>query len=195
MASPPRLLAQRPAPASPFLRSCSAHSAHWNRDEGLGLPFRPWGWVGSSAGNSAQCRWCGGAAVVPSPLTSAVSDSTSVPVWKSSDFPVHRAAYMIVAALRQITQGKIDLKLGGGGGGLNGRNSTDFTQPSLSHCPATCPNLRRGRIQLAFEGPIDGVETTPATAYCRCAGNPANSRPSFDGPSNAPPCRRGDGNE
>ena len=54
MASPPRLLAQRPAPTSPFLRSCSAHSAHWNRDEGLGLPFRPWGWVGSWARNSAN---------------------------------------------------------------------------------------------------------------------------------------------
>ena len=58
---------------------------------GLGLPFRPWGWVGSSVGNSAQCRWCGGAAVVPSPLTSTISDSTSVPVRTLRDFPAHRA--------------------------------------------------------------------------------------------------------
>ena len=191
MASPPRLLAQRPAPASPSLRSCSAHSAHWNRDEGLGVPFRPWGRVGSSAGNSAQCRWCGGAAVVPSPLTSAVSDSTSVQVWKSSVFLAHRAVPPDCSGIAANYTRKNWFEIGG----LNGRNLTDFTRLSLSHCPTTCPNLRRGAIYLAFEGPLDGVETAAATAYCRCSGNPINSRPSFDGPQDAPPGRRRDGNE
>ena len=44
---------------------------------------------------------------------------------------------------------------------------------------------------FAFDTPLDGVETTPAPAVCRRAGNPTNSRPSFDGPSSAPPGRLG----
>ena len=45
---------------------------------------------------------------------------------------------------------------------------------SMSHCPAVCPDLRRGGIFLAFDTPPDGVETACAPADGRCAGNPAN---------------------
>ena len=51
-----------------------------------------------------------------------------------------------------------------GNWGHNGRNSTDFTQLSLSHCPAVCPNLRWGGIRLALDRPIDRVETAVKAA-------------------------------
>ena len=53
---PPPVLRQRPAPTGSCSRCCPALSAHSNkeRDEGLGLPFRPWGCAGSPAINSAR---------------------------------------------------------------------------------------------------------------------------------------------
>ena len=66
---------------------------------------------------------------------------------------------LIIAALLQITQGKI-----GAEWGPNGRNYTDFTQLSLPHCRAICPDLRRGRIYLAFDWPIDAVKFECAAA-------------------------------
>ena len=49
-------------------------------------------------------------------------------------------------------------------GVLNGRFSTDFTQHSMSHCPASYPNLRWGDMQLAFDRLIDGVEMAASPA-------------------------------
>ena len=69
--------------------------------------------------------------------------TTSVQVRTARDLPAHRASEMSVSALRKITQQKM---VGNWWqiGVLSGRDSTDFTQHSLSHCPVTYPNLQQG---------------------------------------------------
>ena len=112
--------------------------------------------------------------------------SASVQVSTDRVLPAHRASEMSVSALRKLHR----CKLAGNWseiGVLSDCISTDFTRHSVSHCLATYPNLRWGRIHLAFRMPILGVDVAVADGRFLCA--PGQSRPSDDGLSNAPPWR------
>ena len=103
------------------------------------------------------------------PSSSAFSIyTTSVQLRTACELPAHRASGMSVSALRELTQQKMagswwDI------GVLSGRVSTDFTQHSVSHCLATYHNLRWGGAYLAFDRPIDGVQTAASPAVCAVA--------------------------
>ncbi len=94
--------------------------------------------------------------------------SASVQVRTARHLLVHRASEMTVSALQKITQQKLAGNWSGIGV-LSGRVSTDFTQHSVSHCLATYHNLRWGGAYLAFDRPIDGVQTAASPAVCAVA--------------------------